>query len=167
MQGYRGPGRHPQSMNPSNGSAPYSMTRVVPMRSPPPVKALPPPPARPKPLAPPPARSPAIHVPEAHNRQIMKNTYICIGVSFFTFFVVLFLVLGLSPREVLDGKIFWETYFSSFLTHFLVNFLQVLINTNTLSAQHKRDFWSTEQTPKNCQIKSSSLLNKHLAHNAV
>ncbi|KAM9446380.1 cell surface hyaluronidase [Clarias gariepinus] len=102
MQGYRGPGRHPQSMNPSNGSAPYSMTRVVPMRSPPPVKALPPPPARPKPLAPPPARSPAIHVPEAHNRQIMKNTYICIGVSFFTFFIVLFLVLGLSPREVLD-----------------------------------------------------------------
>ncbi|MCJ8746697.1 hypothetical protein PDJAM_G00144710 [Pangasius djambal] len=102
MQGNRGPGRLPQLVTPSNGSAPYTMTRVVPVRSPPPVKALPPPPARPKPLAPPPARPPSARLPEVHNRQRMKRTCIFTGFCFGMFFLVLILVLSLSPREVLD-----------------------------------------------------------------
>ncbi|XP_053510042.1 cell surface hyaluronidase isoform X2 [Ictalurus furcatus] len=102
MQGNRGPGRLPQLVTPSNGSAPYTMTRVVPVRSPPPVKALPPPPARPKPLAPPPARPPAVHLPEIPNWQQRKNTYICTGVFFGLLFFVIILVLSLSSSQVLD-----------------------------------------------------------------
>ncbi|KAK3514507.1 hypothetical protein QTP70_018650 [Hemibagrus guttatus] len=102
MQGNRGPGRLPQIVTPSNGSVPYTMTRVVPVRTPPPVKSLPPAPARPKPLAPPPTRPPAAHVPEVHNRRQIKNTYICTGVCFGVFFLVLILVLCLSSSQVLD-----------------------------------------------------------------
>ncbi|KAI5625255.1 transmembrane protein 2 isoform X1, partial [Silurus asotus] len=102
MQGNRGPGRLPQLVTPSNGATPYNMTRVVPLRSPPPVKALPPPPARPKPLAVAPAQPPAVQPPDFQNRQKRKNTYICTGVFFAMFFFVLILYLGLSPGQVLD-----------------------------------------------------------------
>lgn len=101
MQGYRGPDH---VASPSNGSAPYAMTRVLPVRTPPPIKSPPPPPARPKLLAPPPAHPPAAHLPELHRRQRIKNTYICTGICFGVLFLVLILVLALSPREVLDGE---------------------------------------------------------------
>ncbi|XP_060738848.1 cell surface hyaluronidase [Tachysurus vachellii] len=102
MQGNRGHCRLPHLLTPSSGSAPYAMTRVVPVRSPPPLKALPPAPARPKSLSPPPTRPPATRPPEVHNRRQMRNTYICTGVCFGTFFLVLILVLSLSSSQVFD-----------------------------------------------------------------
>lgn len=100
MQGNRGY----QFASPSNGSPPYALTRVVPVRSPPPLKSPPPPPARPKPLAPPPSRPPAARLPEFQRRQQTKQTYIFTGVCFGVFFLVLILVLSLSPGQVLDGE---------------------------------------------------------------
>lgn len=112
MQVNEGPSSLPIFVAPVNGNAQrssgYVPGRIVPVRSPPPTKAPPPPPL--KSQSTPPARPSVFNLTEdesrrerAQNRQ-RKNTYICVGVFFGLFFLVLILILGLTSKDVLDGK---------------------------------------------------------------
>uniref|UniRef100_A0A671KE17 Transmembrane protein 2-like n=1 Tax=Sinocyclocheilus anshuiensis TaxID=1608454 RepID=A0A671KE17_9TELE len=110
MQVNDGPSSHPIFVAPVNGNAQrssgYVPGRIVPVRSPPPVKAPPPPPL--KPPVPPPARPSVFNLSEDESRreraqnQQRKNTYICVGVFFCVFLLILILVLSLASKDVLD-----------------------------------------------------------------
>uniref|UniRef100_A0A671KK13 hyaluronoglucosaminidase n=1 Tax=Sinocyclocheilus anshuiensis TaxID=1608454 RepID=A0A671KK13_9TELE len=99
MQVNDGPSSHPIFVAPVNGNAQrssgYVPGRIVPVRSPPPVKAPPPPPL--KPPVPPPARPSVFNLSEDESRreraqnQQRKNTYICVGVFFCVFLLILIL----------------------------------------------------------------------------
>lgn len=112
MQVNDGPSSHPIFVAPVNGnpqrSSGYVPGRIVPVRSPPPTKAPPPPPL--KAQATPPARPSVFNLSEDENRRERaqnrqrKNTYICVGVFFGLFLLVLILVLSLTSKDVLDGK---------------------------------------------------------------
>ncbi|KAI7813586.1 cell surface hyaluronidase [Triplophysa rosa] len=110
MQVNDGPSSLPIFVAPVNGNAQrssgYVPGRIVPVRSPPPTKAPPQPSL--KSQATPPARPLVFNLSEdesrrerAQNRQ-RKNTYICVGVFFGLFFLVLILILGLTSKDVLD-----------------------------------------------------------------
>uniref|UniRef100_A0A673M7I6 hyaluronoglucosaminidase n=1 Tax=Sinocyclocheilus rhinocerous TaxID=307959 RepID=A0A673M7I6_9TELE len=111
MQVNDGPSSHPIFVAPANGNAQrssgYVPGRIVPVRSPPPAKAPPPPPL--KPPVPPPARPSVFNLSEDESRreraqnQQRKNTYICVGVFFCVFLLILILVLSLASKDVLDG----------------------------------------------------------------
>uniref|UniRef100_A0A673M209 hyaluronoglucosaminidase n=1 Tax=Sinocyclocheilus rhinocerous TaxID=307959 RepID=A0A673M209_9TELE len=104
---------HPIFVAPANGNAQrssgYVPGRIVPVRSPPPAKAPPPPPL--KPPVPPPARPSVFNLSEDESRreraqnQQRKNTYICVGVFFCVFLLILILVLSLASKDVLDGLV--------------------------------------------------------------
>lgn len=110
MQVNDGPSSHPIFVAPVNGNAQrssgYVPGRIVPVRSPPPAKAPPPPPL--KPPVPPPARPSVFNLSEDGNRreqaqnQQRKNTYICVGIFFGIFLLILILVLSLTSKDVLD-----------------------------------------------------------------
>uniref|UniRef100_A0A672RI26 Transmembrane protein 2-like n=1 Tax=Sinocyclocheilus grahami TaxID=75366 RepID=A0A672RI26_SINGR len=110
MQVNDGPSSHPIFVAPVNGNAQrssgYVPGRIVPVRSPPPAKAPPPPPL--KPPVPPPARPSVFNLSEDESRreraqnQQRKNTYICVGVFFCVFLLILILVLSLASKDVLD-----------------------------------------------------------------
>ncbi|XP_051749548.1 cell surface hyaluronidase [Ctenopharyngodon idella] len=110
MQVNDGPSSHPIFVAPANGNAQrssgYVPGRIVPVRSPPPVKAPPPPPL--KPPAPPPARPSVFNLTVDESRrensqnQQRKNTYICVGISFCVFLLILILVLSLNSEDALD-----------------------------------------------------------------
>uniref|UniRef100_A0A673M7K3 hyaluronoglucosaminidase n=1 Tax=Sinocyclocheilus rhinocerous TaxID=307959 RepID=A0A673M7K3_9TELE len=108
MQVNDGPSSHPIFVAPANGNAQrssgYVPGRIVPVRSPPPAKAPPPPPL--KPPVPPPARPSVFNLSEDESRreraqnQQRKNTYICVGVFFCVFLLILILVLSLASKDV-------------------------------------------------------------------
>ncbi len=112
MQVNDGPSSHPIFVAPVNGNAQrssgYVPGRIVPVRSPPPVKCPPPPPL--KPPVPPPVRPSVFNLSEDESRrehaqnQQRKNTYICVGVFFCVFLLILIVVLSLASKDVLDGK---------------------------------------------------------------
>uniref|UniRef100_A0A8C2PV14 Cell migration inducing hyaluronidase 2 n=1 Tax=Cyprinus carpio TaxID=7962 RepID=A0A8C2PV14_CYPCA len=109
MQVNDGPSSHPIFVAPVNGNAQWSSGyvpgRIVPVRSPPPAKAPPPPPL--KPPVPSPARPSVFNLSEDESRREraqnqQKNTYICVGVFFCVFLLILILVLSLASKDVLD-----------------------------------------------------------------
>uniref|UniRef100_A0A8C1VLY9 Cell migration inducing hyaluronidase 2 n=1 Tax=Cyprinus carpio TaxID=7962 RepID=A0A8C1VLY9_CYPCA len=109
MQVNDGPSSHPIFVAPVNGNAQrssgYVPGRIVPVRSPPPAKAPPPPPL--KPPVPSPARPSVFNLSEDESRREraqnqQKNTYICVGVFFCVFLLILILVLSLASKDVLD-----------------------------------------------------------------
>ncbi|XP_016322481.1 transmembrane protein 2 [Sinocyclocheilus anshuiensis] len=110
MQVNDGPSSHPIFVAPANGNAQrssgYVPGRIVPVRSPPPAKSPPPPPL--KPPVPPPARPSVFNLSEDESRreraqnQQRKNTYICVGVFFCVFLLILIVVLSLASKDVLD-----------------------------------------------------------------
>ncbi|XP_048043522.1 cell surface hyaluronidase [Megalobrama amblycephala] len=110
MQVNDGPSSHPIFVAPANGNAQrssgYVPGRIVPVRSPPPAKAPPPPPL--KPPAPPPARPSVFNLTvdesqrERSQNQQRKNTYICVGIFFCVFLLILILVLSLTSEDALD-----------------------------------------------------------------
>ncbi|XP_051959131.1 cell surface hyaluronidase [Xyrauchen texanus] len=105
-----GPRSHPIFVAPVNVNAQrssgYVPGRIVPVRSPPPANTPPPPPL--KPPAPPPARPSVFNLSEDESRrertqnQKRKNTYICAGIFFVVFLLILILVLSLTSKDVLD-----------------------------------------------------------------
>uniref|UniRef100_A0A8C1M7Q4 Cell migration inducing hyaluronidase 2 n=1 Tax=Cyprinus carpio TaxID=7962 RepID=A0A8C1M7Q4_CYPCA len=112
MQVNDGPSSHPIFVAPVNGNAQWSSGyvpgRIVPVRSPPPAKSPPPPPL--KPPVPPPARPSVFNLSGDESRrehaqnQQRKNTYICVGVFFCVFLVILIVVLSLASKDVLDDN---------------------------------------------------------------
>uniref|UniRef100_A0A672MZM9 Transmembrane protein 2 n=1 Tax=Sinocyclocheilus grahami TaxID=75366 RepID=A0A672MZM9_SINGR len=110
MQVSDGPSSHPIFVAPANGnpqrSSEYVPGRIVPVRSPPPAKSPPPPPLKPPVL--PPARPSVFNLSEDESRreraqnQQRKNTYICVGVFFCVFLLILIVVLSLASKDVLD-----------------------------------------------------------------
>uniref|UniRef100_A0A673JNJ3 hyaluronoglucosaminidase n=1 Tax=Sinocyclocheilus rhinocerous TaxID=307959 RepID=A0A673JNJ3_9TELE len=110
MQVNDGPSSHPIFVAPANGNAQrssgYVPGRIVPVRSPPPAKSPPPPTL--KPPVPPPARPSVFNLSEDESRreraqnQQRKNTYICVGVFFCVFLLILIVVLSLASKDVLD-----------------------------------------------------------------
>ncbi|XP_051541641.1 cell surface hyaluronidase-like isoform X1 [Myxocyprinus asiaticus] len=104
------PSSHPIFVAPVNGNAQrssgYVPGRIVPVRSLPPAKDPPPPPL--KHPAPPPLRPSVFNLSEDESRreraqnQNRKNTYICAGIFFGLFLLILILILSLTSKDVLD-----------------------------------------------------------------
>lgn len=106
MQGNSGPQRVPVFMPPPCGSGYRSggcvPGRIAPVRSPPPPRLPPPPPLKPLGAAARQAAFSLVEEPRVQETVRRKNAIVCFGVSLAGLFLIIILVLCLSPSHVLD-----------------------------------------------------------------